>query len=62
MQAAGASRVVFTPEAIAAVYESSGGIPRKVNTMADLALLIGFMERCQQVGPEVIRKAVMEAQ
>ena len=62
MQAAGASRAVFTPEATAAVYESSGGIPRKVNTIADLALLIGFMERGQQVGPEVIRKAVMEAQ
>lgn len=62
MQAAGASRAVFTPEAIVAMYESSGGIPRKINTIADLALLIGFMERCQQVGPEVIRKAVMEAQ
>ena len=61
LQAAGASRVVFTPEAIVAVYEASGGIPRKVNTIADLALLIGFMEGCRQIGPEVVRKAVEEA-
>lgn len=62
MQAAGAARVVFTPEAVAAVYEASGGIPRKVNTIADLALLIGFMERCRQIGPEVVKKAFVEAQ
>jgi general secretion pathway protein A len=62
MQGAGASRVVFTPEAIVAVYEASGGIPRKVNTIADLALLIGFMERCRLVGPEVVKKAFVEAQ
>lgn len=62
MQAAGASRVVFTAEAVAAVYEASEGIPRKVNTIADLALLIGFMERCRQVGPEIVKKAFVEAQ
>jgi len=62
MQAAGASRVVFTPKAVAAVYKASGGIPRKVNTIADLALLIGFMERCPQIGPEVVKRAFVEAQ
>lgn len=62
MQAAGASRVVFTPEAVAAVYEASGGIPRKVNTIADLALLIGFMDRCRQVGLEIVKRAYVEAQ
>ena len=60
MQAAGASRVVFAPEAIVAVYEASGGIPRKVNTIADLALLIGFMERCLKIGPEIVHKAFGE--
>src|SRR5207244_5459194 len=59
MQAAGASKMVFTPDAMQASYEVSGGIPRKVNTIADLALLIGFMERCRQMGPEVVKKALM---
>lgn len=62
MQAAGASRTVFTPEAVMAVYEASGGIPRKINTIADLALLIGFMERCRMVSPEIVKKAFVEAQ
>ena len=61
MQGAGASRVVFTPEAIEAVYKASGGIPRKVNTIADLALLIGFMEQCRAIGPEIVNKALGEA-
>ncbi len=62
MQAAGASRVVFASEAMQAIYEASSGVPRKVNTIADLALLIGFMERCKQIGPEVVKKAFVEAQ
>ncbi|HZC68076.1 MAG TPA: AAA family ATPase [Nitrospirales bacterium] len=61
MQAAGASRVVFNPEAMQAIYDASGGIPRKVNTIADLALLIGYMEQCRQIEPEVVKKALMEA-
>lgn len=61
MQAAGASRVVFMPEAMQAIYDASSGVPRKVNTIADLALLIGFMEQCKQIGPEVVKKAFMEA-
>jgi general secretion pathway protein A len=61
MQAAGASKMVFTPEAMQVIYEVSGGIPRKVNTIADLALLIGFMERCRQIGLEVVKKAFMES-
>jgi general secretion pathway protein A len=62
MQAAGASRTVFTAEAAKAVYEASGGIPRRVNTIADLALLIGFMERCRLIGADVVKKAFVEAQ
>ncbi len=62
MQAAGAAKMVFMPEAIPAIYEASGGVPRRVNTIADLALLIGFMERCKQIGPDVVKKAFKEAQ
>ncbi len=61
MQAAGASRVVFMPEAMQAIYDASGGVPRKINTIADLALLIGFMEQSRQIGPEVVKKAFKEA-
>lgn len=62
MKAAGASRAVFTPEAVIAIYGASGGIPRKVNTIADLALLIGLMDRRRMIDPDVIEKAVREAQ
>jgi len=62
MHAAGASRAIFMPEAMQVIYDASGGVPRKVNTIADLTLLIGFMEQCRQIGPEVVKKAFMESQ
>ena len=39
---AGASRPLFTPRALATVHQLSGGIPRRINRLCDLALMIGF--------------------
>jgi len=61
-RAAGATRPLFTKEAIEVIHQASGGIPRKINTLCDLALLIGFMERCEQVDNEVVDKAFVESQ
>jgi general secretion pathway protein A len=39
-------QVVFSPEAIKAIYTHTGGVPRLINILADKALLRGFvMER-----------------
>lgn len=59
-QVAGGQKPLFTSEAKAMVHQASEGIPRRINTLCDLALLIGFMERRSQVGPELIEKALRE--
>ena len=41
---AGATQEIFTSEALATLHQLSGGIPRKINRLCDLALLIGFAE------------------
>jgi len=60
MQAAGGSGAVFTKDAIVAIHKATGGVPRKVNTLCDLALLIGFMEQCKQIDRKIVDKACME--
>jgi general secretion pathway protein A len=44
LAAAGAQRAIFEDEALEALYHLSRGVPRRINRLADLALLIGFAE------------------
>jgi type II secretory pathway predicted ATPase ExeA len=44
LQAAGAQREIFAESALEAVHHLSFGIPRRINRLCDLALLIGFAE------------------
>jgi len=49
LRAAGAERTIFEPEALAALYELSHGVPRRINRLADLALLIGYAEQSRTI-------------
>jgi general secretion pathway protein A len=44
LSAAGASRPIFDTEALETLHELSHGNPRKINRLADLALLVGFAD------------------
>jgi general secretion pathway protein A len=43
IQAAGRSAEIFDGSAIEAVHALAGGIPRRINRLCDLALLVGFV-------------------
>ena len=43
--AAGATREIFTEEALQLAHQLSGGIPRQINRLCDLSLLVGFAAR-----------------
>jgi len=60
MQAAGARRTIFQPEAVAAVHQWTHGVPRLINRLRDLALLIGFAEERAAIGPEQIEVVAAE--
>ena len=45
---------VFSRDAVLAIYEHSGGIPRTINVICDNALLSGFAAGSQPVGPEIV--------
>lgn len=60
LNAAGAERTLFTPEALFAVQEHSGGNPRRINRLCDLALLLGFAEEAGMVTHRHIEAAAQE--
>jgi type II secretory pathway predicted ATPase ExeA len=44
LAAAGAESPLFTPEALAALHRAADGLPRRLNHLADLSLLIAYAE------------------
>lgn len=44
LKAAGAEQQPFDPSAYDTLYELSGGIPRRINRLCDLALLVGYAD------------------
>jgi len=57
----GCDRELFTKEAYDAIYQYSGGIPRKINNVCDLALLIGFSLKVTEIDEHLILKVVRES-
>ena len=54
-QKAGGRDNVFSDEAIEKIFEHTGGVPRKINNLCDLSLLIG-----SSAGENIINKKIVE--
>ncbi len=50
----GGDPAVFSEEALKLIHESSRGIPRRINNLCDLALLMGFQRELKLVGPDIV--------
>lgn len=60
LQAAGAAREVFNEAALESLHELSRGIPRRLNRLCELALLIGYAEEQQAIGREQVEAVGQE--
>jgi MSHA biogenesis protein MshM len=60
LQAAGASRPIFDPEAMQPLFELSGGVPRRINRICDLSLLVGFADESTSVSAEQVEAVAEE--
>ena len=58
LEKAGADRSLFDEDALDALYQASNGVPRDINNICDIALLLGFDAKVKTVGEEQIEKAV----
>lgn len=49
LEQAGATAAIFSRSAVQRLHEVSGGIPRRLNRLCDMALLVGFAEQKTQL-------------
>jgi general secretion pathway protein A len=57
---AGGNAGLFLPEAIEYVYARTGGVPRLVNQLCDIALVYGFAEQRKRIDASVISQVVRD--
>jgi MSHA biogenesis protein MshM len=58
--AAGAKREIFNRAALDALCDRSVGIPRRINRLADLALLVGYADQLRTIGADEIESVSEE--
>ncbi len=59
---AGAGRELFTLDAIKEIFSYSQGVPRKINNLCDIALLIGYGENAVMIDQTIVHKAIEDIQ
>jgi len=55
-------KTLFQPETLPSIYKYTGGIPRLINTLCDMALTCAYADGLPQVTPEVMESAINELQ
>ncbi len=57
---AGADKPLFTPEAIQKVAEASGGVPRRINILCDIALVYAFSQDASMVDLDIVEEVIRD--
>jgi type II secretory pathway predicted ATPase ExeA len=60
LTAAAAKRAIFEPSAVTAIFELTHGIPRRINRLCDLALLVGYGEELRAITGQHIESIQQE--
>ena len=60
IKVAGGDENLFAQTAYATVYYHSGGIPRIINTICDMALVYGFADEAPRIRKEIILDAIRD--
>jgi len=60
LKVAGREKPLFDSQALALLYEYSGGIPRRINIIAGNALIEGFGKEAEVIGSDIIESVVQE--
>ena len=52
---AGKKEEIFTESAYQLIFEESKGIPRKINNICDISLMLGYSKKLDKICEDVIR-------
>jgi type II secretory pathway predicted ATPase ExeA len=55
LKAAGVTEPLFTPDAVQAMTGFTGGLPRKLNNLAEKSLMVGFQKQLRAIDAEIIQ-------
>lgn len=61
LQMAGAEREIFTPEALGLVHSATGGVPRLINVLCDMAMVYGYADGNRTVSDTVLQDFLANA-
>lgn len=54
LRLAGGDTSIFTTAAMELIHDLSRGVPRRINRLCDLSLLMGFANECEQIGESLV--------
>jgi hypothetical protein len=57
---AGREKKLFEDAAIARIAAATGGTPRKINILCDTALVYGFSQEAEAIGPEIVEEVLRD--
>jgi len=60
LKRAGCTRELFTKYALLRIFQQSGGIARNINTLCDICLLVGYMEKAEKVDVAIVERAAKD--
>ncbi len=58
LEIAGREEEIFTGNAYELIFNNSGGIPRRINSICDLSLLAGFTQKAEQIDGNIVTEVV----
>jgi general secretion pathway protein A len=61
LKKAGRTNGLFTAAALNEIYSYSTGIPRMINNICDMALLIGFSRKSELIDEDIVKQVIKES-
>ncbi len=61
LKVAGVEEDIITPDAIKKIHSYSGGVPRNINNICDLCLLIGFSMKSTLIDTQIVQKVINDS-
>jgi type II secretory pathway predicted ATPase ExeA len=60
LQLAGQTHKIFTDTAVKLVFDFTGGTPREINSICDIALLVGYSKRVQEIDERIVAEDIKD--
>ena len=60
LKVAGTEARIFSDKACGLIWVHSDGVPRLINTICDMCLLLGFTQRLKEINEDIVKKAAYD--